>query len=89
MNADDIREFVARQREPVQREKLEYWAKGARSGRHKSALEAGRELFEHARAVLPDFPNERYLADDFNHHLLLKSLLDRASAALPIRRTSR
>jgi hypothetical protein len=89
VNAADIREFVARQREPVQREKLEYWAERAGDRPRVSALEAGHQLFEHARAVLPDFPNARYLADDFNHHLRLKSLLDRASEALSFRRAPR
>jgi hypothetical protein len=89
VNPRDIREFVARQREPVQQLKREYWASATEEGAPLSALEAGHALHAHARAVQPGFPDAQYSTDDFNHHVQLKLLLDRAAQAFTIRRASR
>jgi len=89
VNAREIREFVERRRAPVQELKREFWASITREGGVLSSLEAGWALHEHARAVQPDFPSERYLADDFRDHLRVKLLLDRASQFLTLRRSPR
>jgi hypothetical protein len=42
-------------------------------------------LYEHMRAVRPDWPSERERAADFAHHVELKRILERASRALAAR----
>jgi hypothetical protein len=86
VKARDIKEFVERQREPVQRLKREHWAAQARGQSALSTLDASHALHEHARRVRPDFPSDQYLADDLIHHLHLKRMLDRAAPAFTIRR---
>lgn len=89
MKADDIREFAKRQREPVQRLKRAHWASVTREAVGLSALEAGHALYEHARSMQPGFPSEQYLADDLEHHVRLKRLIDDASHAFAIHRPAR
>jgi hypothetical protein len=45
---------------------------------------AAHAAFEHARAVAA-FPPRHYLEADLAHHIALKRLIDRASAALSVR----
>jgi hypothetical protein len=89
VKAEDIREFAKRQREPVQRLKRAHWASVTQDAVGLSALEAGHALYEHVRSLQPSFPSEQYLADDLEHHVRLKRLIDDASHAFTIRRPPR
>jgi hypothetical protein len=86
--AADIRKFVQRDRSAVQRAKRAHWGRTARSAPGAS-LALSHALYEHARAVSPGFPSSRSRDDDFEHHLRLKDILDRAALSLPVRRGSR
>lgn len=79
---EQIREFVRRSREPVERLKAEWWASHAGSKGPGSSLEVGHALLEHARRVDPSFPGPEYLEADLAHHVFLKERIDRVSAAL-------
>jgi hypothetical protein len=82
MDPRDIRAFVERPRDEPERLKRLYWASSA-SGEGAPSL--GELLYEHARQVDPSFPTAVYTREDFDHHLRLKALLDRAQAALEAR----
>jgi uncharacterized protein YdhG (YjbR/CyaY superfamily) len=85
---EDLREFAARARSPVELAKREHWRAAAQSGAGLAAFEAGQALYEHARESI-GFPSEEYLADDLAHHVRLKKLLDRASQAAAFARPAR
>ncbi len=46
-----------------------------------ATLGASQALFEHVRLVQPGFPSEQQRRADFDHHVALKQLIDRASRA--------
>jgi hypothetical protein len=75
VDRDQIAAFLRRPRGPVDDLKAEWWAM-------RSPIEAGHELWEHARRVHPDFPSADDRADDLAHHIDLKRRMDRASKAL-------
>jgi hypothetical protein len=89
MNPDDLREFARRARAPVVEAKREHWRAEAQSGDGLGAFYAAQDLYEHAVAlgVFPQSAEQR--AEDFAHHVRLKELIDRASAALGDRSTAR
>ena len=64
----------------MQRLKRQHWAMSARATAGEATVAMGQMLFEHARALRPDFPDAAYLQADLEHHLHLKQLIDRASA---------
>jgi hypothetical protein len=80
MKREDIRSFVARPRADVERLKRKHWALVAQTERRES-VPLGHLLLEHARATDPSFPPARYVSEDWEHHLRLKRLVDRAAAA--------
>jgi hypothetical protein len=55
----------------------------------QASVALSHALYEHARAVSSGFPSARARKDDFEHHLRLKGLIDRAARALAVRRGSR
>lgn len=81
MNPDHLREFVRRERERKTEFDRRHWASAARESDGQATLLAGHALLEHARLVRPDFPGEAYAKSDFEHHLRLKGLIDRAAEA--------
>lgn len=86
MDAAAIRDFAARSRVEVEREKRRYWAKQHDERTYRATLEASRSLYDHVRRIRPDFPTERDRSEDLAHHVSLKHLLDQASYALAVRR---
>ncbi len=59
-----------------------HWASSSGAA---TSLSFGELLYEHAREVDPNFPSARYSHEDWEHHLRLKALLDRAEAAFETR----
>jgi hypothetical protein len=84
----DIRAFVHRDRFLVQRAKRAHWARSARA-RGDIGIALSHALYEHAKAVSPEFPSQRSRDDDLAHHVRLKGLIDRAARSLAVRRGSR
>ena len=82
MRAEDIRAFVERPRAELELLKRQHWTARAHAG-DPAAL--GHLLYEHAREADPGFPSARYMREDWEHHLRLKKLLDRAQTALASR----
>jgi hypothetical protein len=76
-----MRAFVHRDRLRVQREERVHRARVAR-GEPGTAITLSHALYDHARTVSPAFPSEESRDDDFQHHLRLKGLIDRAARAI-------
>ncbi|HTA92405.1 MAG TPA: hypothetical protein VK745_22660 [Polyangiaceae bacterium] len=83
MLKEQLREFAERARQPVADAKADYW-KAAHAADPLASMAAAHAAFEHARAVA-GFPPRHYLDADLAHHIALKQLIDRASAALLVR----
>jgi hypothetical protein len=79
-----IREFAQRFRAPVAEHKADYWEDSYRAT-PQDTVSLVQALFEHMREVSPEFPNAEYLANDFEHHIRQKEMLDRASSAIALR----
>jgi hypothetical protein len=86
--AADIRAFIRRDHAAVEREKRAHWGHVARTTPSIS-VGLSHALYEHARAVSPGFPSQHARDEDFDHHLRLKGLIDRAARAFPVRRSPR
>jgi hypothetical protein len=85
---EDLREFAARSRGAVAEAKREHWRSVAQTGDGLGAFDAAQELYEHAKS-LGNYPSPAYRAQDFDHHVRLKKLIDRASQAAPFARATR
>jgi hypothetical protein len=81
MNADEMRAFAQREREPVAQNRREYWARMWREKGPIATWKAGQDLREHAVRVCADFGGLESRADDLAHHLKQKALFERASRA--------
>ena len=88
MRSADLREFAARPRDQIASAKRDYWRLAAQTGAGLAAFDAAQELYEHAKAV-GTYPNAAYQADDLQHHVRLKKLIDRASQAAPFASAAR
>jgi hypothetical protein len=86
--AANVRAFIRRDRARVQAAKRAHWARTARAT-PKVGVALAHALYEHAKAVSPDFPSRQSRDDDFSHHQRLKGLIDRAARSLSVRRGSR
>lgn len=82
MDPDDIRAYARRDRSELQRLKRQRGADLIRDGGTDAAFRAVWALYEHVRTLRPDWPDEQQRAEDLQHHIRLKQLLDRASRAL-------
>jgi hypothetical protein len=79
VRAEDIRAFLRRPRGELERLKRRHWASYAASA---DSVPLGHYLLEHAKQTDPTFPSARQRQEDWEHHVRLKRLVDRASAAL-------
>jgi hypothetical protein len=89
VRAEDIRAFVERPFAEIERLKREHWASFASAKPQSSTLTPGELLYEHAREVDSGFPSADYSRQDWEHHLRLKELIDRAQAAVQGRRSAK
>jgi hypothetical protein len=85
MDARSVLEFVDRDWTEIERSKRDHWTDRFRREGPAATLGASLALWQHARAVRPDWPTGEDRADDLAHHVTLKQLIDRASGALPRR----
>ncbi len=83
MLKEQLREFADRARQPVADAKADFW-KDRHAADPLASMTAAHAAFEHARSVA-EFPPRRYLDSDLAHHVALKQLIDRASAAFTVR----
>lgn len=75
----DLRAFAHRDWAAVEAAKKARAAERFRREGPVPLLRAARALFEHARAVNPDWPGARERSADLEHHVKLKRWLDRAA----------
>ena len=81
MSASEVRAFASRLWEEARKAKEAYWVEEVRE--HPAlALAAAWALWEHMRAIRPDWPDPAQRADDFAHHLALRSKLDRTARVI-------
>lgn len=81
MLADDIQEFVRRDRSGIEAAKRAHWAHVFQRHGWRAVWDAGQALMLHARNVQPGFPGDRARAADLAHHQTLRATLDRAAHA--------
>jgi len=79
MRIEDIRAFVARPRGELERLKQEYWASVAR-GDAGEAVPLGHLLLEHALAADATYPTDAARREDYEHHVRVTQLVNRARA---------
>jgi len=61
--------------------KRAHWAAVYRRDGWQAIWAAAHALLAHARAIQPDFPDERHRVDDLAHHHAVRARLDRAAHA--------
>ena len=83
MRDEDLREFAGRARSAVAQAKAKHW-QASHEADPLASMAAAHAAFEHARTVA-GFPPRHYLEADLAHHIELKRLIDRASAAFTVR----
>lgn len=85
MDRAAARAFAQRDYALLERLKEEHRTRRHREQGADATVEVVSALFEHAREISPDFPSARYRAEDLEHHIRLKRLLDRAAHAVTVR----
>jgi hypothetical protein len=83
--ADEIQEFVRRDRRGIEASRRAHWAHVFQRDGWRVVWDAAQALMLHARNVQPGFPDERARAADLAHHRTLRATLDRAAYAFPRR----
>jgi hypothetical protein len=81
VDADALRAFALRDRAPVARLKREYWAERYRAEGPGPGMRAARDLWEHMRALRPEWPTDAERAEDLRHHVALKECFARIARA--------
>ena len=76
-----VRSFMQRSYDVVAESKEDHWARRFQERGAEATWHAGQALREHAKRVRPDWPSEHDRAEDLEHHIQLKRLLDRAAHA--------
>lgn len=85
MDPASIHAFMQRDRTSVEDRKRDHWAEAYRRLGPEHMLLAAARMYAYARAVRPDFPTERDLAEDLAHHVALKQRLMSVAYAFPRR----
>ena len=75
MNADDIRAFARRDWAAVADAKARFWADRKCSMTPGEALATAEMLRQHARALKPDWPDDRERGEDLAVHLRVSEAL--------------
>lgn len=81
MDSKALQAFAARDWDEMEAGKREHWAAVLRDDGAEALLRASQLLREHARRISPNWPTERDRADDLDHHVRMRQLLDRAAHA--------
>lgn len=77
-NKSSLREFAARNWRIAERDSASFFA-GRRQVRADESLRVSNLLWQHMKAVRPDWPDAVSRAADLEHHIMVKALIDRAS----------
>lgn len=73
-----LREFAARNWRIAERDAASFFA-GRRQERADESLRVSSLLWQHMKAVRPDWPDAASRAADLEQHIRIKALLDRAN----------
>ena len=79
MNADDIRNFRARDWQLIERLKSECWVEQKTGMSTTAVFGLAAQLFEYARALRPDWPNAAERESDLASHIRLVRMLRRVA----------
>lgn len=85
MDPDAIRTFVGRDWQALERSKRQYWARELGEGGPSAALAVWWVLWQHLRAVRPDWPDDAQRAEDLAHHAELARKFGIAARVLAAR----
>ena len=85
LRAEDVREFARRDRHAIERLKRRHWADVYRQSGPSATLRIGHALYEHARRVLPGYPDAAQREADLRDHVALKDKLDRTARVVTVR----
>jgi hypothetical protein len=77
---DDVVSFLGRDWAASRRRKNEHWAR-PRSA--KARLKAADALWRHMKSLRPEWPTPGDRAADFQHHIRVAHLLEKAACAFP------
>ena len=78
----DLREYAGRDWRRIESQDRAYWAERYRQFGGLETLRAAQVLWQHMKAVRPDWPTAAERAADLAQHIQLNALMDRASRAL-------
>ena len=81
MKPEDLRAYARRAWHVAERLKQEHWAREVVEHGPRATFEASQALWEHMRALRPDWPSADERREDLAHHIALKHLIDRAAGA--------
>jgi hypothetical protein len=82
LNPKDLRAFVGRRWDLVEKEKLRYVADRYKKGGPAAARLAAQRLFQRWRTLHPEVIDTETRSDDLAAHVALKSQLDQAGDAI-------
>ena len=81
MKREDLRAYAQRAWHAAETLKQEHWAREVAEPGPLVTFEASQALWEHMRALRPDWPTPEERRADLAHHVALKQLIDRAAGA--------
>ncbi|MBK9262102.1 MAG: hypothetical protein IPM54_20145 [Polyangiaceae bacterium] len=85
MTSDDIRAFVKRDWALLERLEEDQRAESYRTLGWQASRKLALSLYDHALQVSPGFPQKDAQAEDLDHHIPVKRLIDRARHAITTR----
>jgi hypothetical protein len=81
VTADEIRSFCSRDWNAIERVKSDFWREQKQVTSPSGLLRLAGELYEYARALRPDWPNDAEREDDLRSHIRVAGMLQRAGKA--------
>ena len=82
MNASDIKDYAQRDWAGIAALDQDYWSERYRKQGPGAGWQAAAALRQHVKSVRPEWPDAAARVADFQHHVRVKQLLDRAAHGL-------
>lgn len=81
MKPEDVRAYAQRAWHVAEALEQEHWARELSERGLLATFTASQALWEHMRALRPDWPSDDERRQDLADHIALKKLIDRAAGA--------
>jgi hypothetical protein len=81
MTPEQLRAYAQRAWHVAEALEQDHWARERADRGPRATFEASQALWEHMRAVRPDWPSDDERRQDLADHIALKRLIDRAAGA--------